>query len=101
MRYDSRFLQKRPIIHYGTARANALFLELICFKIIAERFALLKFIDQNAKTVLILNTVRFALLTFNYGTVRAKPVNFRRKKRYASRTVKTVRYLDLNPFFGF
>jgi hypothetical protein len=25
MRYASRFLQKRPIFHYGTARPNAFF----------------------------------------------------------------------------
>jgi hypothetical protein len=37
--YGSRFIQKRSDFHYGTARANA-FLEMICFKIIAERFAL-------------------------------------------------------------
>jgi hypothetical protein len=34
----SRFLQKRPIFHYGTVRANAFFFELICFNIIAERW---------------------------------------------------------------
>jgi hypothetical protein len=41
--------------------ALTLFLELICFKIIAGRFALLKFINQNARTVFI----------FKNGTVRA------------------------------
>jgi hypothetical protein len=60
---DRAFYKNAQI--FTTARlALTLFLELICFKIIAERFALLKSINQNAKTVFILNTVRFALLTF-------------------------------------
>jgi hypothetical protein len=57
---DRAFYKNAQI--FTTVRlALTLFLELICFKIIAERFALLKQINQNAKTVLILNTVPFAL----------------------------------------
>jgi hypothetical protein len=92
MRYASRLLQYLALnneISSSTVRAfykNAqiftaillalkLFLELICFMIIAEQFALLRYINQNAKTVLI----------FKYGTVCAfdsfsgKTENFREK----------------------
>jgi hypothetical protein len=60
---DRAFYKNAQI--FTTVRlALTLFLELICFKIIADRFALLKYINQNAKTVSILNTVRFTLLSF-------------------------------------